>query len=212
VNGLDDASSLREAAAAIGVALDVTQLEQLRAFEDEVLRWNRAINLVARADSARFRPRHLLDSLSLVPLIRGPHCIDLGTGAGLPGLPLAIAMPDVTFELVERSERKARFLRHVIRQLQLQGVVVRCDDAATVQPEHAAETVVSRAMAPPHRVWVYAERVLAPGGRLLILSRTHGHASDADSLSLPPGTQWRREASNIPGLAGEHEVLIVERP
>ncbi len=114
-------------------------------------RWGAAFNLVSRRDSPRLVARHLLDSLSLAPMLRGVRVVDLGTGAGLPGVPLAIACPERSFTLIDRSERRIRFVRQAVVELGLTNVVPIAIDFDDFRADALFDTVVSRAVAnQPH--------------------------------------------------------------
>ena len=142
---------------------------KLDAFEALLRRWNTRYNLVSRRDAARLRERHVLDSLALLPWWAGTLA-DLGTGAGFPGVPLAIARPDEQVVLVERSERKGRFLRQVAIDLELRNVQLAIADAARFQPPRPFDTVAARALAKPAVAWRLVRRLLAANGRALFQS------------------------------------------
>ncbi|MCZ6460073.1 MAG: 16S rRNA (guanine(527)-N(7))-methyltransferase RsmG, partial [Gammaproteobacteria bacterium] len=108
----------------LGVELSSTQVDLLADYVALLKQWNKRINLLSRRDTERIWPRHVLDSLSILPFIRGPRILDLGSGGGLPGIPLAIAAPQHTFTLLDRSDRKTRFLEHVVLRLGLANVIV----------------------------------------------------------------------------------------
>ena len=101
------------------MSLDASQADQLAAFGTLIEKWNKAINLVSRADVARLDARHLIDSLAASPLLTGKTVLDVGTGPGLPGIPLAIAEPAKFFTLWERMNRRVRFLQMACRELGL---------------------------------------------------------------------------------------------
>lgn len=148
-------------------------VETLEEYERLIRRWNARGNLVSRRDLGRLRDRHVLDSLSLLPWWHG-SLADVGSGAGLPGVPLAIARPESPVTLVERSERKARFLQHVIIELALDNVELVEADVREPLPGSLAKrrfaTVTARAVAPPGATWALLRSLLAPTGVALIQS------------------------------------------
>lgn len=145
-------------------------VRKLDAFVALIKQWNRYGRLVSSGDLPRLRERHIADSLTLAPWWRG-RLADLGTGAGLPGVPLAIARPEAPVVLVERSERKSRFLRHAISALELANVELVVTDAAAYAPKQPFNTVTARALAPPGVAWRLMRPMLAPGGAGLLQSR-----------------------------------------
>jgi len=136
---------------------------KLRAYESLVRRWSARINLVSRADLEHLRPRHIDDSLALIPHIPAgtTHAIDLGSGAGFPGLVLAIAT-GIPFTLIESDKRKAAFLTDAARELAAPAKIlsVRIEDARTL----AAPLITARALAPLDKLLALAVPHLAPGG------------------------------------------------
>ena len=147
-------------------------VEALEHYERLIRRWNPRANLVSRRDLGRLRDRHVLDSLSLLPWWHG-SLADVGSGAGFPGVPLAIARPDSPVTLLERSERKARFLQHVIIELALRNVELLEADV-TKPPGSLAkrgfDTVTARAVAPPAATWRLLRGLLATTGVALLQS------------------------------------------
>jgi len=146
------------------LAPDQARDERLAAYRDLLLRWNRTINLVAARSAADIERRHIEDSLQLVPLLPGSGPIaDLGSGAGLPGLVIAAALPDREIHLVESDRRKCAFLTEAAARLGLVHVRIhpRRIAAADLPPLAA---VTARALAPLEALLAYAAQFLAPGG------------------------------------------------
>lgn len=143
--------------------------------------------------------------------------MDLGTGGGLPGVPLAIAREDVRFTLVDRSERKVRFVERAVRELGLDNVAVRCIDlAAAPDPRgedgECFDAVVSRAVADPARLWALARDRLVPGGVLVIMRHGQGGDRAAAPLAVPVDARVAIERQiYIPGLPQPHGVVVLER-
>ncbi len=133
-------------------------------------RWNRAFNLVSRRDEAELERRHLLDSLVAAPFLRGPRVLDLGSGAGLPGIPLAVARPALAFVLADRRARRTRFLEEAVAALGLENVRVATVDVRRWEEGRGAfGTVVARAVAPLPELAALARPLLAPEGRLVAI-------------------------------------------
>jgi len=175
--GMEEAllKTLAEGAAAIGVPLGKAELDLFAAYHRELLLWNRRINLVSTSSSREIVVRHFLDSLTPVPWISRPDglLIDLGSGAGFPGIPLRIALPGLRLWLVESSRKKTSFLSHLVRTLRLEEVtVVRERIEALIGQKACAgrfDTVLSRAAFKLSELVRMASFFLAPGGLLIAM-------------------------------------------
>jgi len=158
---------------AAGIELGPDLSEQLAAYLRLLQQWNRVFNLTGLRDARMLVERHLHESLALRPLLRGPRIADVGTGAGLPGIPLAVAEPERDFTLIESRAKRVRFLRHVAATLGLGNVTVehvRVEDLPTAAP---FDTVLARAVAPPTQLLHIVRPLTAPGSILLLLTAAH---------------------------------------
>jgi len=175
-----------------------------------LLHWNRAYNLTAIRDPQHMVSRHVLDSLTLLPYIHSPTLADLGSGAGLPGIPLALARPQLQVTLVESNGKKARFLREVARQLALSNVeIAHSRIEALAQPAHYPQ-ITARALASLADIVQAGGHLLAPKGQLLAMK---GVYPSEEISALPKGWQVRAvHRLQVPHLvADERHVLVIER-
>jgi 16S rRNA (guanine527-N7)-methyltransferase len=173
-------------------------------------RWNATYNLTAIRDPRQMVTLHLLDSLAMHPHVAGVDTLaDLGTGPGLPGIPLALAHPQLRVTLVESSGKKARFLREAVRTLRLGNARVAESRAEALDEPGAYAAITARALATLPDILAVGGHLLAPGGRLLAMK---GVNPDQEIAALPPG--WRLEAVHplqVPGLAAERHLVVVAR-
>lgn len=173
-------------------ALNAASRDTLVDYISLLARWNRAFNLTAVRDPRSMVPRHLLDSLAVLSWVsRGP-VLDLGTGAGLPGIPLAIARPGLTFTLLDSNGKKTRFVRQAVLELRLTNVEVVQSRLEAYRPPHKFATIVARALAPLPQLIAGAQPLAGPEGRLLALK---AHLSGDELAAL----EACRAASAIPG-------------
>ncbi len=150
----------------LGLPLTSRQIDQLMAYLDLLVRWNRAYNLTAIRNPEEMVIKHLLDSLAVAPLIQGSHVIDVGTGAGLPGIPLAIAFPEKHWALLDSNGKKTRFLFQVISSLRLVNATVIEARVETFQPERPFSAVISRAFASLDKMVSKCSHLVAENGVL----------------------------------------------
>ncbi|MGH1373052.1 MAG: 16S rRNA (guanine(527)-N(7))-methyltransferase RsmG [Cellvibrionaceae bacterium] len=148
----------------MGVALSDLQAAQLLDYIQLFHKWNKTYNLSAIRDIESQVDRHLLDSLSVVPYIEADHMIDVGTGGGLPGIPLAIMFPQKNFTLLDSAGKKTRFLFQVKTQLKLDNVQVENRRVESFQPERLFDAVISRAFASLKDMTDGCQHLLADGG------------------------------------------------
>lgn len=192
------------------LGLDPALALPLSRYLDLLARWNRTYNLTAIRDPGEMVTLHLLDSLSMHAHMDGvARLADLGTGAGLPGIPLAIARPGLEVTLVESNGKKARFLREAVRSLGLANARVVESRAEAVDKPSAFDAITARAMATLADIIAVGGHLLAPGGRLLAMK---GVRPEAEIAALPTG--WRVEAIHplaVPGLAAERHLVVVGR-
>ena len=191
--------------------------------------WNRAYNLTAVRDPLEMVPRHLLDSLSIAPAVAahcsspgprpplpgledrdGPRLVDIGTGAGLPGIPLALAMPQLSVTLVETVGKKARFLRQAVRQLGLSGRVRVLESRGEAVDEPGAhDCLVARALGTLAMLLATGGHLLRPGGWLLAMKGQRPHE---ELGALPAGWQPPQVLPlAVPGLAAERHLVALRR-
>ncbi|WIG54402.1 MAG: 16S rRNA (guanine(527)-N(7))-methyltransferase [Rhodanobacteraceae bacterium] len=201
------ASRLADGLAAIRLELPVDAQEKLLAYLDLLAKWNRTYNLTAVRDPEDMVSRHLLDSLAVLPFVHGETLADLGSGAGLPGIPLAIARPDIAVTLIESNGKKARFLREAVRSLPLANVTVA--QARVQDATGAFDTITARAFASLPDMLAWGGHLLAPDGRWLALK---GHADPVELDAVPRGFRVVTvHALEVPGTDGERCVVELAR-
>lgn len=205
----DTSAEIARRAAAGGVELDARTVGALARFADLLIRWNRVHNLTGPIrDVGELVDRHLLESLALRPLLHGERVADVGSGAGLPGLPLAIAEPQRRFTLIESRVKRVSFLRHVIGELKLANAEVAHGRAEHLRPDRPFATVLARAVAPPAELLDICRPLTAPGSVLLLL--TAGHLQDA-FRGLAPDFVPKAVDSGAPGFRLRSSIVMLER-
>lgn len=180
----------------------------LLAYLAELEKWNAAYNLTAVRDPQDMVTRHLLDSLVMVPHVRGP-LLDAGSGAGLPGIPLAIARPELAVTVLDSNGKKARFLRHAVRALKLDNVAVvegRVEDHHPAAPYAA---ITSRAFAALGDFFRLTGHLLAADGQWLAMK---GKLDDLETQDLPAGVGIvDTKTLKVPGLAEARHLVVAAK-
>lgn len=198
---------LSDGLAAIGLPADPLAARLLD-YLGLLVQWNRAYNLTAIRDPAEMLTKHLLDSLSIHAHVRGRFA-DIGTGAGLPGIPLVLANPTLTVSLVETAGKKARFLREAVRHLHLDRVTVHDNRAEDVPESGQHDQLLARALAPLAGILALGGHLLRPGGQLLAMK---GRDPVDELAQLPPGYRHvATHALHVPGLDAERHLVVVEK-
>ena len=200
----------------MGVPLSRSQVSQFRRYEEHLGNWSQRVRLVSHGDRHRLRERHLLTSLAAVPFLKEApiSALDLGTGAGLPGIPIKIARPDIRMTLLEPARMKALFLHSVREAMGIPGLEVvraRAEEIAQDNSHRGAyDAILARAVAGLPRLWEMAAPLLKEQGRLLAFKRPGGLAEFGDTI--PPGLV--AEELILPEAApGRRSALIlVSRP
>jgi len=196
---------LMQGARELRVALAPEQIAALIGLVDQLESANAHFNLTAIRDRTGMLRKHVLDSLSAQPFVTGSRVADVGTGAGFPGLALAIANPARRFALIEATGKKARFVEQVAARLGLANVEVVNERAERYRPFEPFDTVIARALASLADFVAYAGHLCAPGGRLLAMK---GKRPDEEICALPKS--FRLVAVHrvkIPGLDDERHVV-----
>ncbi|HEY3516350.1 MAG TPA: 16S rRNA (guanine(527)-N(7))-methyltransferase RsmG [Gammaproteobacteria bacterium] len=199
-------TELRRRLTAVGFAITTEQGAMLAAFVELLLRWNEVYNLTGVRGADEVVDRHLVESFALRALIKGTHVADVGSGGGLPGVPLAIAEPQRAFTLIESRAKRVRFLRHVVGELKLENTSVAHSRAEDLHVERPFDTVLARAVAPPAELLSVCRHLTAPGSVLLLL--TAGHLRDA-FRGLAPDFVVRPMLKEGPALRST--IVVLER-
>lgn len=202
------AARLDSGVRALGLRVPARARKSLIDYLRELNTWNATYNLTAVRDPAAMVPRHLLDCLAVSPFVTGASLADVGSGAGLPGIVLAIARPKLDVAVIESSRKKAAFLRHVRRRLALANVSVVQQRVAAYKPTPRFDTVICRAFAEAGESTRQAGHLIAPGGRFLLMKGRH---PAAELAQLP--LDFRAVdtvALDVPGLDGERHLAILE--
>jgi len=193
----------------LGVQLTRDQARRQIVLLDELVQWNERFNLTSITAPGDMLRKHLLDSLAVLPYLGGARIADVGTGAGFPGLPLAICAPERQFTLIESIAKKCRFVEHAAAALGLANVTVVNARAEAWRPAAPFDTVVARALASVADFVRHAGHLCAPAGRLLAMK---GRSPDAELAALPRG--WRVVAVHrlrVPGLDADRHLVELAR-
>ncbi len=208
-------SSLAAAAKDLGRGIAALKLPLERAQQDQLMRyvallhkWNRVYNLTAVREVERMVSHHLLDSLAILPHVEGTSVLDVGTGAGLPGIPLAIARPQLPVTLLDSIQKKTAFLQQAVGELALKNVTVVCDRVELWQSPQRFDVIVSRAFAELADFVRQAAHLLAPSGVFLAMKGVH---PAGEIERLPAGFRVQKVVKlDVPGLGAERHLVFIE--
>lgn len=196
-------------AAQLGIELTETQAQQLIRLLDELDDWNQRMNLTAIRERPAQITKHLLDSLTVQPFLHGERVLDVGTGPGFPGLPLAIVNPSKQFMLLDSTAKKLKFIEHSAALLELPNVQTVHTRAENFRPTQRFDIVVSRAVGPVEQFVKWAGHLSVGGGRLLAMK---GRYPEGELGKLPSG--WKLAAVhrlNVPALDEERHLVEICR-
>jgi 16S rRNA (guanine527-N7)-methyltransferase len=190
------------------LALNAEQQGRLLDYLALMQKWNRVYNLTAVREPENMLYQHLLDSLAVWPYVGAESLLDVGTGAGLPGIPLAIATPDLRVTLLDSNHKKTSFLRQACIELKLSNVTVECTRVDVFQPQQPFDSVISRAFSDLTEFVRLSVRLCRPGGRLLAMKGVY----PAEELSRLPAEFARHEVFplDVPGLDAQRHLVILE--
>ncbi|HET7674396.1 MAG TPA: 16S rRNA (guanine(527)-N(7))-methyltransferase RsmG [Gammaproteobacteria bacterium] len=205
---VDLAAVLATGLAALQLDLEPAQQAKLCAYLELLEKWNRAYNLTAVRHSVDMVNRHLVDSLSVLPFLRGSRILDLGTGAGLPGIPVAIARREVSVVLLDGNGKKTRFCTQAIAELGLGNVEVMHARVENYRPKELFDIVVCRAFGSLATFVNSAGRLLHAGGRLVAMK---GRVLQREMDEIPPEFRLVEEVPlTLPALKDGHRIMVFE--
>ncbi len=203
---------LQQAAAQMQLELTRRQAEKLSEYLDLLQKWNRAYNLTAIRERQAMRVQHVLDSLAITPWIRpAARALDMGTGAGLPGVVLAIVRPESHWTLVDAVGKKVRFLRQVRRELALENIEPLQARLEALPETPAYEQITARALADLDLLTRLARPLLVPGGDLLAMKARQEVGRDDIQCASHGFTIEGRHALQVPGLDASRYLLHLQR-
>ena len=206
---LDPTDRLLRDAATLGVPLDEAGARRLQLLLEELVHWNQRFNLTAITEPGAMVTHHLLDSLSIHPDLHGERIADVGTGAGFPGLPLAVCNPQRRFTLIDSSQKKVRFVANTAARMGLDNVEALHARSEQMKPASPFDTVLTRAFAPLPRLVTLVAPLCGPETRVLAMK---GRLPTQEIAGLPP--PWRLERAReiaVPGLEAARCVLVLRR-
>lgn len=194
--------------AALGLTLPDGAEAQLLAYLALLDKWNRVYNLTAVRDAERMVSHHLLDSLAAVPFFQGESVLDVGSGGGLPGIPLAIARPEFQVTLIDSIAKKTAFLLQAKAELGLTNLQVVTGRVEDFRPETGFDVVTSRAFSDLREFVTLTRHLLRPGGRWLAMK---GLYPNEEIAQLPAGMKVSADhALVVPGLEASRHLIVLE--
>jgi 16S rRNA (guanine527-N7)-methyltransferase len=188
----------------LNLSLSENQIEQLLDFIKLLEKWNKAYNLTAIRDREAMVSLHLLDSLAITPYIEGKKIIDIGTGAGLPGIPLAIYFPEIEFTLLDSNAKKTRFVQQAILELKLKNVSVCHSRVEQFHPENSFDTVITRAFASLSDIVEWTAHLLSKEGVLLAMK---GQSPD---VLIMESAKTTLIPVNVPGISADRCLVKIQ--
>lgn len=201
---------LRQGIAQLGLDISNATVAALMTYLNGLLKWNKAFNLTAVRSPEQMVIKHLLDSLSVLPYVTGKSLIDVGTGAGLPGMVIAIVKPELPVTLLDSNGKKTRFLKQMAADMKLSNVTV--VNARTEEYEGQFEMVTSRAFATLSDILDWSAHLLQqenPKGRMLAMK---GQRPDDEIAQLPDGFSVSKiESLTVPFLDEDRHLVIIEK-
>jgi len=193
----------------LGIPLGPEAMTRLIDYLALLQKWNRVYNLTAIQDVEKMVSVHLLDCLAVVPHLGNGRVLDVGSGAGLPGIPLAVAKSGVHVSLLESSHKKAAFLRQAVAELRLKNADVICERVESWHPVEKFDWIVSRAFAGLAEFVALTGHLLAPGGALAAMKGVYPFE---EIERLPPGFRASQvHRLTVPGLESERHLVLIER-
>jgi 16S rRNA (guanine527-N7)-methyltransferase len=200
---------LEEGVAELGLSLGRGARNKLLQHLAMLGKWNQVYNLTALRDKEKAVSGHLLDCLAVIPYMTGTRVLDVGSGAGFPGVPIAVARPDIQVVLLDSSHKKAAFLRQVLAELQLKNAGVVCGRVEAWHPAEKFDCIISRAFAETAEFIALTRHLLAPGG---VFAAMKGVYPFEEIERLPSGFRLRQvHALAVPGLVAERHLVLIER-
>ncbi|HHA3450155.1 TPA: 16S rRNA (guanine(527)-N(7))-methyltransferase RsmG, partial [Salmonella enterica subsp. enterica serovar Onderstepoort] len=191
-----------------GISLTDHQKTLLVAYVDMLHKWNKAYNLTSVRDPNEMLVRHILDSIVVAPYLQGQRFIDVGTGPGLPGIPLAIVLPDAHFTLLDSLGKRVRFLRQVQHELKLENITPVQSRVEAYPSEPPFDGVISRAFASLNDMVSWCHHLPGEKGRFYALK---GQLPGDEIASLPDDFSVESvEKLHIPQLEGERHLVIIK--
>lgn len=201
------ADSLSAGLAALELALPQEQVHSLLKYLDLLAKWNKIYNLTAIREQERMLSQHLLDSLTVLPYINASTVLDVGSGGGLPGIPLAIALPEKNFTLLDSNHKKATFLKQACIELSLPNVSVACERVESWEAKHKFEIVISRAFSDLALFAKLAGHLCAPDGVMLAMKGVEPHE---EVLQLPENVTVEQIIPlKVPMLDAERHLVVM---
>ena len=205
------AQQLAQGVGELGIVMPPRSDARLLQYLALLQKWNRVYNLTAVREPRRMVSEHLLDCLAVAPYIgENRSILDVGSGAGLPGIPLALALPKARVTVLDSNHKKAAFLQQAVSELKLDNVAVACERVENWKPAARFDVVISRAFADLGEFVALAGRHLAAGGTVAAMKGVHPYDEIAQ---LPQG--WRvRETRplSVPGLRAQRHLVLIEAP
>ncbi|MCG8381993.1 MAG: 16S rRNA (guanine(527)-N(7))-methyltransferase RsmG [Gammaproteobacteria bacterium] len=193
---------------AMGLSTLQAPTDRLLLFIEELIRWNKVYNLTAIRNPDDMIYKHILDSLSIAERVKSRrYVLDVGTGAGLPGIPLALALPATHFTLLDSNHKKTRFIIHIVGKLSLTNVQVVCSRVEQFQPPYPYDLIVSRAYASLAGFVTSTQHLCKKDGRWLAMK---GNRPEAEMNALNPEFMCTSHSLKVPARIGERHAIEIQ--